>query len=96
MSCHLTVLLGSTWIVIRHRSSESESQDSDSELTGFSFDAELLYLAKKWGYTIAEIPAKVSDQHQTKHSTVNLVQDSIRMLIDLLRIRFNDVIGRYR
>ncbi len=69
---------------------------SKQALTGFSFDAELLYLAKKSGYTIVEIPAKVSDQHQAKHSKVNLVQDSIRMLIDLLRIRFNDVIGRYR
>ncbi|MGV0026101.1 glycosyltransferase [Phormidesmis priestleyi] len=69
---------------------------SRQELTGFSFDAELLYLARKLGYTIVEIPAKVSDKHQAKPSKVNLVQDSIRMLIDLLRIRFNDVIGRYR
>lgn len=66
------------------------------ELTGFSFDVELIYLAKKAGYTISEIPAKVSDKHSAKPSKVNLVQDSIRMLVDLLTIRLNDVIGRYR
>jgi dolichyl-phosphate beta-glucosyltransferase len=65
-------------------------------LTGFSFDVELIYLAKKRGYSIGEIPAKVSSSHQTKISKVNLLQDSIRMLIDLLKIRWNDQLGRYR
>ncbi|PSB29655.1 glycosyl transferase, partial [filamentous cyanobacterium Phorm 46] len=32
-------------------------------ITGFSFDAELLFLAEKKGYTIGEIPARVSEQH---------------------------------
>lgn len=66
------------------------------ELTGFSFDVELIYLAKKCGYSIVEIPARVSDKHQKKASKVNLLQDSIRMLLDLLKIRFNDQLGRYQ
>lgn len=65
-------------------------------LFGFSFDVELIYLAKKWGYAIGEIPVKVSDSHQRKLSKVNLLQDSIKMLLDLLKIRFNDQLGRYR
>ncbi len=65
-------------------------------LTGFSFDVELMYLAKKRGFSIGEIPAKVSVHHQKKTSKVNLLQDSIRMLIDLLKIRWNDLLGRYR
>jgi dolichyl-phosphate beta-glucosyltransferase len=65
-------------------------------LTGFSFDVELIYLAKKRGYSIGEVPAKVSSSHQAKTSKVNLLQDSIRMLIDLLKIRWNDQLGRYR
>jgi glycosyltransferase involved in cell wall biosynthesis len=69
---------------------------SRQELTGFSFDVELIYLAKKRGYTIGEIPAKVSQKHQKKASKVNLVQDSLRMLLDLLKIRFNDQLGRYQ
>lgn len=69
---------------------------SHQELFGFSFDVELIYLARKWGYSIGEIPAKVSDAHQRKLSKVNLLQDSIKMLLDLLKIRFNDQLGRYR
>ncbi|EKQ68300.1 glycosyl transferase [Leptolyngbyaceae cyanobacterium JSC-12] len=65
------------------------------ELTGFSFDVELIYLAKKFGYSIAEVPARVSSGHSRKLSKVNLLGDSLRMLRDLLRIRFNDFIGRY-
>jgi dolichyl-phosphate beta-glucosyltransferase len=65
-------------------------------LTGFSFDVELIYVAKKFGYRIAEVPAIVSDQHQQKLSKVNLLQDSIKMLIDLLKVRWNDVMGRYQ
>ncbi|HTL88123.1 MAG TPA: glycosyltransferase [Leptolyngbya sp.] len=64
-------------------------------LTGFSFDVELIYLAENWGYSIGEIPAKVSERHQKKLSKVNLIQDSLKMLLDLLRIRFNDQFGRY-
>jgi dolichyl-phosphate beta-glucosyltransferase len=65
-------------------------------LTGFSFDVELIYVAKKRGYAIAEVPAIVSDDHQQKLSKVNLLQDSIKMLIDLLKVRWNDVMGRYQ
>lgn len=65
------------------------------ELTGFSFDVELIYLARKQGYEIAEIPAQVSVSHCQKRSKVNLVTDSLTMLKDLLRIRWNDWAGRY-
>lgn len=65
-------------------------------LSRFSFDVELIYLAKKRGYSIGEIPAKVCHRHQKKNSKVNLLQDSIQMLIDLLKIRWNDQLGRYR
>ncbi len=64
-------------------------------ITGFSFDVELIYLAKKKGYTIGQIPARVSDKHLSKASKVNLFIDSIQMLIDLLKINFNDRTGRY-
>lgn len=65
------------------------------ELTGFSFDVELIYLAKKLGYAIAEIPAYVSSNHATKPSKVNLLADSLKMLNDLFKIRWNDLTGRY-
>jgi glycosyltransferase involved in cell wall biosynthesis len=64
-------------------------------LDGFSFDVELIYLAKKEGYRISEIPAIVSDDHGKKTSQVKLVQDSMQMFFDLLIIRFNDILGHY-
>jgi glycosyltransferase involved in cell wall biosynthesis len=66
------------------------------ELIGFSFDVELIYLAKKLGYSIAEIPAYVSSSHATKISKVNLLADSLKMLRDLFKIRWNDLTGRYK
>ncbi len=65
-------------------------------LMGFSFDVELIYLAKRQGYRIGQIPAQVSKQHQQKSSKVNLLSDSLHMFKDLLQIRWNDLIGRYR
>lgn len=65
------------------------------QLTGFAFDCELLYIAKKYNYTIGEIPAIVSPHHKTKQSKVNLIQDSVKMLINLFTIRINDILGYY-
>ncbi|TAF58473.1 MAG: glycosyltransferase [Oscillatoriales cyanobacterium] len=64
-------------------------------LTGFSFDAELLFLAKKKGYTIGEIPARVSQEHLYKLSQVNILKDSLKMLSCLFKIRCNDRAGYY-
>ncbi|MGL5059316.1 MAG: glycosyltransferase, partial [Microcoleus sp.] len=64
-------------------------------LTGFSFDAELLFLAKKKGYKIGEIPAKISQQHLYKSSRVNIFKDSLKMLACLLKIIYNDRTGLY-
>lgn len=64
-------------------------------ITGFSFDAELLFLAQKKGYTIGEIPARISEQHLYKASQVNIVKDSLQMFSCLLKIRSNDRAGNY-
>ncbi len=66
------------------------------QITGFSFDVELVYIASRKGYDIGEIPAVVSEQHQNKISKVNLLTDSLVMFLDLLRIKYNDKIGRYK
>ncbi len=56
----------------------------DLRTSGFGFDIELLYLAKKRGYTIAEIP--VTWQYH-RGSKVRPVLDSITILRDLLCVR---------
>ncbi len=54
------------------------------KLDGFSFDVEILYLARKKGYKISEVPVMWS---QGEHSKVSLFRDSLRMLGDLFRIK---------
>lgn len=58
----------------------------------WGYDAEILYLASKDNYQIAEIPVKWYNDARTK---VNLVKDIARSLTDLLQIRWSDVAGRY-
>lgn len=61
-------------------------------LDGFGFDAEVLWLARRLGYEIAEIPIVWRDD---RRSNVRLVRDSGGMLLDLGRIRLNGWAGRY-
>jgi len=58
----------------------------------FGFDPEVLYIAKKRGLRLLEVPVVWND---SEGSTVNYVSDSIKMFTDLVRIRFNDLAGRY-
>lgn len=51
----------------------------------YAFDIEYLFLAKKCGYKIKEVP--VSSHHQ-EGSKLNLVVDGLRMLIDIFKIKF--------
>ena len=54
-------------------------------VAGFSFDAEIIYLAQKMGYRIAELPVTWVN---SKASKVHIVRDSIRMFLDLFQIRW--------
>jgi dolichyl-phosphate beta-glucosyltransferase len=70
-------------------------RDMQAGLKGFKKIPALLFLAKKKGYTIGEIPARVSPQHLYKISQVNILKDSLTMLSCLLKIRSNDRAGYY-
>ena len=69
---------------------------SNQKLDGFAFDAELLYLARKLGLKVAQIPAQVSSHHNYKTSQVKLTFDTLRCLLDFLRIRFWSWTRQYR
>ena len=58
----------------------------------FSFDVEILFIAKKLGYKIKEAPVVWIDKEGSK---VNPIKDSIKMLIDLFKIRLNNLLGKY-
>jgi dolichyl-phosphate beta-glucosyltransferase len=60
---------------------------------GFSFDVEVLLMARLCDFRIAEIP--VNWVHQPG-SRVNLVTDSARMAWDLVRIRIRHLRGEYK
>ncbi|MBI5294984.1 MAG: glycosyltransferase family 2 protein [Chloroflexi bacterium] len=62
-------------------------------IMGFSFDLEILYLASKYGYKIAEVPVAWVDAPGSKVDTKKEVQ---RFLRDLVKIWSNDLRGVYR
>lgn len=66
------------------------------KVDGFAFDAELLYLARKLGLKVGQIPAQVSGAHSYKTSQVKLAADTLRCLWDFLLIRFRSWTGQYR
>ncbi len=59
---------------------------------GWSFDAEVLLIARRLGYRIDEIPVPWFFNPESK---VRLFRDSFRMLFDLLAIRRNAARGLY-
>jgi len=62
-------------------------------VTRFGFDVEMLYLARKLGFKLREVPVRWID---SPFSTVNPIADSSQMFFDLLQIRLNDWQGKYR
>jgi glycosyltransferase involved in cell wall biosynthesis len=61
-------------------------------ITGFGFDPELLFLASRARLKILELPVRWSHAEGSK---IRFMRDSVRMFSDLLRIRWNQVTGRY-
>jgi dolichyl-phosphate beta-glucosyltransferase len=57
-----------------------------------AFDVEVLFLARKWGYTVREVPVLWRYGEETK---VDPLEDSIRNFGDVLKVRWNDLRGRY-
>lgn len=56
------------------------------------FDLEFLYLAKKMGCQIKEVPVL---WHYAETRRVNFFKDSIETMIDILKIKFNELLGKY-
>lgn len=58
----------------------------------WGFDVEVLFLARKFGYSIIELPVRWRNRSESR---VDPVWDSLRMLKEILQIRWNDLRGRY-
>ncbi len=63
-----------------------------SRLNGFAFDAEVIFLARREGYRVAELPVEL---RQLGETSIDFLTDTLRMLRDLVLIRFNATAGRY-
>ncbi len=69
----------------------AEKRKTVDAYTG-AFDVEILYLANKMGYKVKEIA--VSWRH-FKTERVSPIKDSLRMFLDILRIKINNLLGSY-
>jgi dolichyl-phosphate beta-glucosyltransferase len=61
-------------------------------ISGWAFDIEILFLARRRGYHIKEVPI---DWFFDPDSKVNAMRDAMRMLSDIFRIHINSWRGRY-
>ncbi len=62
-------------------------------IKGWAFDAEVLFIAKQYGYKIIEVPVQ---WYYDGNSKINVIQDSIKMFRELLQIRRNYREGKYK
>jgi dolichyl-phosphate beta-glucosyltransferase len=74
------------------RADVAEKVFSLQTLNGMGFDVEVLFIALRLGYPIQEVAI---DWYFNADSRVRLVQDSLRMFLDLITIRRNAAMGRY-
>jgi len=60
----------------------------------FGFDVEALFVARRHNLRTTQVP--VSFRYDSEPTTVRLAQDGKTLVGDLVRVRWNDVRGRYR
>ncbi len=63
-----------------------------SRINGYAFDVEILHIAEKRGYKIKEYPILWIDR---KDSKMRLFKDGLRMLKEVIKIRYYDWKGYY-
>lgn len=74
------------------RADIAEALFRQQTLAGWSFDIEILYLARRKKFIINEIPIH---WYFDADSKVSAVRDAVRMISDIFRIHLNAIRGRY-
>lgn len=59
----------------------------------FAFDSEIIFIAKKFGYRIKELPITLQNPRK---SSVRIIFDPINMFASLIKIRVYDLLGKYK
>lgn len=74
------------------RAQVAEDLFRQQTLTGWSFDIEILYLARRKNLRIKEIPI---DWYFFADSKVNAIRDALKMISDIFVIHLNAIRGKY-
>jgi glycosyltransferase involved in cell wall biosynthesis len=74
------------------RAKVAENLFSRQTILGWSFDVEILYIARLRGYSIVELPIP---WYFSEQSHVRPIHDSLHLFLDLIRIRYNTLRGLY-
>ena len=75
-----------------YRGQVAEELFSIQRLTGFGYDVEVLFLARRRGLRMCEVPIQ---WHYRSHGKVRPVRDTLSMTYDILRIRWSHLLGKY-
>jgi dolichyl-phosphate beta-glucosyltransferase len=62
------------------------------KIDGWGFDPEILFLARKFGFRIKEVPVAWGHSGDTR---IHPLIDGARMFLEMLRIRWYDLTGKY-
>lgn len=74
------------------RAAAAETLFEIQTLDGFAFDAEILFLARRRGFSVAEVGI---DWHYRSESKVRPIRDGWRTFRDLIIVRYRLLTGRY-
>jgi dolichyl-phosphate beta-glucosyltransferase len=58
----------------------------------WGFDPEILYLARRFGFRVEEVPVRWAHREGTR---INPLRDGLRMLVEILKIRWYSISGKY-
>ena len=59
----------------------------------WGFDPELLFLGDKFKLRTVEVPVEWAHDHRSR---INPLRDGLNMGVEMIRVRWNDMLGRYR
>jgi len=62
------------------------------KIEGWGFDPEILFLARRFGFKVAEVPVVWAHDEGTR---IHPLADGSKMVLDMLRIRWNALLGKY-
>ncbi|HUP74448.1 MAG TPA: glycosyltransferase [Acidimicrobiales bacterium] len=65
---------------------------SATQIDGFAFDVEIFHLVERLRLSLAEVPVTVEN---SERSTVKIVRDGLRLVVDIVRVRWWAREGRY-